>query len=666
MIAWIFRACMALALLAMAMANAANAEVLRIEITSRSDILNGKSWGTRGPYERLSGTVTFVVDPGNAFDKSIPNIDKAPRDAQGKVEFSSDVTILAPKDRGKGNGVAFFEASNRGHQSLIANFDKAMREPTSEAQQYGDGMLLNEGFTLVWVGWQFSVPHKPGLIATNLPIAMANGHPVRGKVTSFGIGAPWIPAKPGPTLTLDPDLSRYPPADLNAPDATLTVAENIYDTPKLIPRDQWQFATLVDGQPVPNAKTIYLKSGFAAGERYDITYTAEDAPVGGLGYAAIRDLASAIKYRKDMPVAARYEYIYGSSQTGRFLREYLYDGFNADEQGRKTFDAVWAHLSGSARGDFVEPFSTPDGLGIFTGSMFPFSDLKTRDPATGKQDGLLAHMAPSVMPKIIYTNTETEYVGGGRAGALIHTSLDGKRDLAIPDNVRIYMWAGAQHGPAAFPPGKGIAQQMVNPNDYYWGMRAIFAGLDGWVRKGEAPPPSRYPHLSDGSLVEHASFKFPAIPGVQSPASIPGGYRADLGSPLKAPRIPYLNPQVDADGNDIGGVRMPEIEVPLATYTGWNFRAKENGAPNEIIPLTGSFIPFAATKAGRQASGDPRLSIAERYPSRAAYLAKVRAAAQKLVQQRYLLAQDVNPIVSHAGMVWDTLTRPRAAASGGG
>ncbi len=227
------------------------------------------------------------------------------------------------------------------------------------------------------------------------------------------------------------------------------------------------------------------------------------------------------------------------------------------------------------------------------------------------------------------------------------------------------MWAGAQHGPAPFPPGKGIAQQLVNPNDYYWGMRAVFAGLDGWVRNGAAPPPSRYPHLSDGSLVAHEAFKFPAIPGVQSPATIPGGYRADLGSPLKAPRIPYLNPQVDADGNDIGGVRMPEIEVPLATYTGWNFRAAENGAPGEIVPLTGSFIPFAATKAERLKTGDPRLSIAERYPSRAAYLARIHAAALRLVKERYLLAQDVDPIVSHAGIVWDGLTG-KPQASGGG
>jgi hypothetical protein len=637
-----------------------HAEVSGIAITSRHDVLAGKEWGAIGAYEKLDGTVHFAVDPNNPHNRAIPNIAKAPRDAKGLVEFSSAFTIITPKNRSKANGVAFFEADNRGHRSLLSSFSRASRDNGTEEEQYGDGSLLKDGFTLVWVGWQFSVAHEAGLLTADLPVAMENGQPIPGRVSSFGIGPPWIVTKAGPTLTMDPDLSRYPPVDLDQPDATLTVAQGIYDTPRPIPRDQWQFAKLVDGKPVPDAKTIYLKSGFVAGQRYDISYTAKATPVGGLGYAAVRDLASALKYDKDMPVTAKYEYIFGSSQTGRFLREFLYDGFNADEQGRKTFDAVWAHLFGSARGDFAQPFSMPDGLGIFTASLFPFSDSVTRDPATGKRDGMLAHMSPAVTPKVIYTNTETEYVGGGRAGALVHVSLDGKRDLKIPDNVRIYMWASAQHGPAKpFPPGKGIAQQMNNPNDYYYGMRAIFAGLDGWVRQGTTPPPSLYPKLSDGTLVPHDRFKFPVIPGVQSPAIIPGGYRADRGGPLTAPRLPYLNPQVDADGNDTGGVRMPEIAVPLATYTGWNFRSPNAGAPTEIVPLTGSFIPFAATKTEREKNGDPRLSIAERYPSRAAYLAQVKAAALQLVDQRYLLAEDVDLIVAHAGMSWDVLTSAR-------
>ena len=638
---------------------ALRAEVSRLDIKSRTDVLGGRAWGDTGTYERLSGTVYFTVDPQNPRNRNIPNIGKARRNAAGLVEFSSDFSILAPKDRSKANGVAFFEAANRGHQSLLAGFSRGGRDNAPEEAQFGDGSLLKQGFTLVWVGWQFSVAKEKGLLTADLPVAMENGKPMPGRIGSFGIGAPWIVTKAGPTLAMDPDLSRYPPLDLNQPDATLTMAEGIYDAPRAIPRDQWQFAHLENGVPVADPKSIYLKSGFVAGMRYDISYTAQAAPVNGLGYTAIRDMASALKYASDMPVRAIYEYIYGSSQTGRYLREFLYDGFNADERGRKTFDAVWAHLSGSARGDFAEPFSVPDGLGVFEASLFPFLDAETRDPVSGKRDGLLAHMSADVMPKVIYTNTETEYVGGGRAGALTHVSLDGTRDVKLPGNVRIYMWASAEHAPAAFPPGKGIAQQLTNPNDYYPAMRAVFAGLDAWVRKGTPPPPSRYPRLADGTLVPHDQFKFPAIPGVQSPSIIPGGYRADLGGPLTAPRLPYLNPQVDADGNDIGGVRLPEIAVPLATYTGWNFRSPKAGAPDQIVPLTGSFIPFAATKAEREKNRDPRLSIAERYPGRAAYLERVRGAAMQLVRERYLLAEEVDSIVAHAGIVWDGLTAPK-------
>jgi hypothetical protein len=270
------------------------------------------------------------------------------------------------------------------------------------------------------------------------------------------------------------------------------------------------------------------------------------------------------------------------------------------------------------------------------------------------------HLSPAVRPKIIYTNTEVENTGGGRDAALLYTALDGKTNLTLPDNVRVYMWASAEHGPSAFPPAPHtVAQQMANPNNYTWGMRAIFEGMDGWVRKGIAPPANKYPSLADGTLVHHADLKFPKIPGVQSPSIIPGGYRADRGGPLTAPKLPFLVPAVDADGNDTGGIRFPEIAVPLATYTGWNFRDPSTGSPTEIIPLQGSFIPFPLTKEEREKSGDPRLSVAERYPSRDAYLAKVKAAADRLVQERYVLPEDVAPLVAHEALVWDTLTAPK-------
>src|SRR5580698_7401484 len=631
----------------------AHAELSRIEIKSQKDVMGGKAWGNTGAYEELIGTAHFTVDPKLPANKNIPNIDKAPRDAQGMIEFSSDIYIDRPKDPSKGNGVAFFEASNRGHRSLATTFSQPFRAklPPEEAQ-YGDGTLFNEGYTLVWVGWQNSVDRKPGLVGIDLPIAMDNGKPVTGQVNTFGFGAPWIILKDSPTLKMDNDTSRYTPVDLNSPNDVLQVAVGAFDKPKVIPRSDWAFT--------PDGKSLTLKTGFKAGMRYDLIYTAKNTPVLGLGYTAQRDVASAFRYGKNQPVQAKYEYFYGASQTGRFLREYIYDGFCADEQGRKTFDAIWPQISGSARGDFVNPFALADGLGVFTGSMFPFSDVPQKDPTTGKTDGMEMHMSPAVRPKIIYTNTEVENTGGGRDAALLYTALDGKTELTLPDNVRVYTWAGAEHGPAPFPPNKGVLANLPNPNNYTWGMRAIFVGMDNWVRKGIAPPASQYSKLSDGTLVNHAKLSFPKIPGIQSPSVIPGGYMADHGNQFTAPKLPFLVPAVDADGNDRAGLRFPEISVPLATYTGWNFRDPETGSPTEIVPLQGSFFPFPLTKAEREKSGDPRLSIAERYSSRDDYLAKVKAAADNLIKGGYLLAEDEAPLVAHEALLWDTLTGAKA------
>jgi len=642
----------------------ASANVTRIEIKTRADVADGKSWGSVGSYERIIGTAYFAVDPKNPHNATIANIDKAPRDAQGMVEFSSDIYILAPKNQRNGNGVALFEVSNRGGRALFGFFANAgatgarVTAASNDEAEFGDGSLLNQGYTLVWVGWQFSLARNGALIGIDLPIATDNGKPIAGRVV-----APFTVNMSGPTLALDADSSRYPPVDINSPDAVLTVIQDIYDTPRVIARDRWQFAKLINGQVTPDTMSLYMKDGFQAGETYQLAYTAQDTPVGGLGYSALRDVASAFR-KPGALVTAKYEYVFGQSQTGRFLREFLYEGFNADEQGHKAFDAVWAHIAGAARGDFTQPFSLPNGLDLFTGTPFPYSDTPQRDPISGKTDGMLMHMPKDVIPKIIYTNGDCEFWGGGRSAALDYMAIDGSKEVKVPGNVRIYLLAGAQHIPAAFPPANPVAtQQRTNPNNYRWAMRAILAGLDGWVRQGVEPPPSRYPSVKDGTLIAQKDLKFPAIPGVQSPLIIPGGYRADLGGPQSAPRLPYLIPNVDADGNDTGGIRLPEIAVPLATYTGWNFRNPANGAPTEIVPLNGSFIPFAATRAERSQTQDPRPSIEERYAGRDAYLSQVRLAAQKLVAERYVLSQDVDPIVQHAATVWDNLTQGRILKS---
>ncbi len=591
------------ALIALA-ALTAQADVASIEITSRADIVNGKSWGTVGPYERIIGKVHFTVDPKNPHNKIITNLDKAPKNAQGLVEYTADIYIIAPKDQSKGNGVAFFEVPNRGGRGNFGRFANAAGGGPAGAAaanpeaEFGDGSLMNEGYTMVWVGWQFSLARNPNLIGIDLPIAMgADGKPITGRVVT-----PIMAGMAGPVLNLDPDAARYPPVDMNSPDATLSVTKDVYDTPTAIARDQWQFGKMVDGKLTPDPTAIYMKDGFKAGYTYQVSYTATNTPVGALGYSALRDVGSYFRKPGNL-VTAKYEYVVGESQTGRFMREFLYDGYNGDEQGKKVFDVVWSHIAGAARGDFTQPFTLPNGLGIFTGSMYPYSFVPEKDPVTGKSDSLLAHMSKDVIPKVIITKGDCEYWGGGRAGALVTTTLDGKKDEKIPDNVRVYMMAGTQHVIAQFPPPAPMqTQQRANPNNYRWAMRAILDGADQWVRKGVEPPASRYPSYAAKTLVAHDDLNFPALPGVQSPSIIPGGYRADLGGPDKAHKLPFLISRVDADGNDLGGIRLPDVAVPLATYTGWNFR--KNDPTDQIVPLNGTFLPFPVTRADREQSKD--------------------------------------------------------------
>jgi hypothetical protein len=472
----------------------------------------------------------------------------------------------------------------------------------------------------------------------------------------------FTPNKSGSEYELSSDgyyaARQYVPADLADPSSQLTVREGASGSPSVIPRDQWQFGRMTEGKLVPDASAIYLKSGFEAGKTYELSYQARNSFVAGTAFAAFRDFASYVKHEPSgSPVAARYAYVFGASQDGRFLRDFLYQGFNADEHGGRAFDAVMAHIAGASRGDFNVRFATPNGLGAFTATRFPYLDSPQFDPVTGKTDGLLSHLTPETTPRIFYTNSSTEYWGGGRDAAMTHTTLDGREDAVLPDNVRIYLFAGTQHGPALRSTASPLTQNEANPNDYAWGQRALLMALDRWVREGIAPPASRYPNLHDATLVPEASLQFPSIPGVQSPLRIPGGYRSDLpGSPSAHP-LPFLVPKVDSDGNEIGGIRFPETAVPLATYSGWNFRNPSIGAPGEIYPLIGSYIPFAPTRALREINKDPRPSIEERYTNRAAYLGQVTDAGMQLIRDGYVLREDLAGIVAQAAARWDATTK---------
>jgi Alpha/beta hydrolase domain len=635
----------------------ARAEVTRVEITSRQDVLNGKSFGTVGAYEKLSGKIYFAVDPNNPYNKIIVDLDKAPRNAQGKVEFSSDLFIIRPKDASRGNGVAFFDVVNRGNKNLLGVFNRAKgsSDPTTEAE-YGDGLLMREGYTLVAVGWEFEVRKNrdKNLVALNAPIATDNGRPITGWVN------PWfIPDKASESYDYTSEYNQtvYPPLDPKNLDYRLTVREGWVAAQRLIPRGDWQFGRVENGQVKFDPNWITVKGGFKAGMTYQLTYESKDPPVAGLGFAAIRDLASAIKNNSDAVVHARYVYTYGASQVGRYQRQMVYEGFTTDEQGRQAIDALIIHTGGTSLGSFNQRFALPNELGSFTQTVFPIRYEVTTDPATGKRDGLGARVPPGQDPKIFFVDTGSEYWDRGRVAALRHLSMDGLEDLPDPPNARIFMIAGTKHSPGSWPPAGSNAQPLkINPNDYRWAQRALLVALDQWVRKGVEPPLSRHPQLSDGSLVAQRDIKYPNLPAVQWPMHVPGGFRADLPGAFSV--LPFIVPQVDSDGNDIGGIRLPEQAVPLGTYTDWAFRSEQIGAPGTLIAMAGSYIPFEKTRSDRDKKHDPRFSVEERYGTRAEYMHRVEEAANKLVQDRLLLQEDVKPIVEAAGQHWDWTMAP--------
>ncbi|MBM3819065.1 MAG: hypothetical protein FJW14_08645 [Acidimicrobiia bacterium] len=604
----------------------AYAEVTRVEITSRADM-------AFAGYERIMGRVFFAVDPSDPRNAVIADIDKAPRNAQGKVEFSADFYALRPTSGG--NGAAVLEIVNRGSIRLVNRF--------------GDDLLLQRGFTIVGVGWEFDLPAAGNdLLRIQAPAATDRGTPITGLVSAiFTVNQRTTRATVG-------DLVVYAPVDAAAADTTLTVRDALAEKGRAVPRGSFALS----------GQTVTMESGLEPGRIYELSYRAANPPVGGLGLASVRDFASWLRHAPDAVAPAKFVYAFGQSQSGRYLREFLYHGFNTDERDRQVFDAVWAHIAGAARVDINRRWSNPTAADGFVGP-FPFADRAQRDPVTGATDGLLDNpRARRHQPKLVLTNSAVEYwIDAGRVAALTHTTPDGARDLTPGDNVRSYLASSAQHTPGAFPPAAGgPGQQRGNPVEDTYVLRALMVAMDGWAREGVAPPPSRHPRLADGTLVRADAVAFPAIPGVASPRTVRTAMRAANalvrnGAGAGAP-LPLLVPQVDADGNDRAGIRVPEVAVPLATYTGWNFRNEAAGNTGRLLGNTGSYIPFARTKAEREQRGDPRPAIAERYRSREQYLALVRTAAEGLVRDRYMLQQDIDRVVQRAGAHWDVLMAP--------
>ena len=649
-----------------------NARVKRVEITSHSDVLGGTAFGESGAYERITGRVYFTVSTANAHNRAIVDLENAENLKDGEVEFSADFVAVRPKDFSKGNGTMLLENPNRGHARILSLVDGGDEDLSKSA---GDGWLLRNGFTVVALGWQWDAP---GADALHLfaPIAKDHGKTITGLLRGDFMLPSKIDEVPlGHMMPGGIGGSEYPVADPDDPRNTLTVRDSREGERTVIPRAEWQFAAMVDGKLTPSNRSLHLNSGFQPGRIYEYIYVVKDPVIAGLGLAAVRDFAAYAKHAADSVTPAKRVLGEGISQNGRFLRHFLYQGFNADEEGRIALDGVLSHVAGAGRGSFNHRFAQPSrdaqptSSVFFPTDIFPFTDEPETDPETGAKGGLLDRAkADKVVPKIFFSYTSYEY--WGRAASLIHTTEDGKHDATIGTNVRIYHFTGLQHYSGPFPPARGEGplhgQQAQSPLPIRFFWRAMIANMDAWVRSGTAPPPSKYPTIAAHMLVPIGELSIAHIPGVNVPSDANGAYRLDFGPhwregiiTIQPPRVgkafPVLVPEVDEDGNELGGIHLPEISVPLATYTGWNLRDPSIGAPTQRLPFEGSFIPFAKTAAARKAAGDPRRSIAERYPSREDYLKRFADATDELIKQRWILAEDRAALLERGAKEWDLL-----------
>ena len=646
-----------------------HARVTRVEISSRRDVLEGKSFGAVGSYERIVGRVYFSIPVANTHNQRIVDLALAENLKDGEVEFSADFVAVHPKDSKKGNGSMLLEVPNRGHSRILSLVDGGDEDLAKDA---GDALFLRNGFTVVSLGWQWDVVDADAL-KLYAPIAKDHGKTITGLLRGdFMLPKAMDDVPLGHYFVGRIGGVEYPVAAPRDPRNTLTVRDTREGQRTTIPRSDWDFAHVVDGKLVPSNRDIHLKGRFQPGKVYEYVYVVADPVVAGCGFAAIRDFASYAKHARDAVTPVVRVYGEGISQNGRFLRDFLYQGFNADEDGRIALDGVLAHVAGAGRGSFNYRFAQPSRDAqptssiFFPTDIFPFTDQPEVNPASGETSGLLDRATKDkVVPKIFFSNTSYEY--WGRAAALIHVSADGKRDADVSENVRIYHFTGLQHYSGPFPPAKGEADTMGQlsqsplPIMYFW--RSMIANMDAWVRDGTAPPASSYPKIAEGTLVRFSEFAFPAIPGVKPPREANAAYHMDYGPkfaqgifetqpPKVGAAFPILVPQVDEDGNERGGVRLPELMVPLATYTGWSLRDPSIGAPDQRCAFVGSYVPLARTAQERRASGDPRKSIGERYASREEYITRFTKALDELVSAKWILAEDRAAMVERGEKEW--------------
>jgi hypothetical protein len=658
------------------MVSVAEAHITKIVIDpaqSESPTFEGRTFGPDGrvgPYEKLRGKAYGEVDPDDPRNALMTDLKLAPRNARGKVEYSMDIFILKPIDLKKGNHKVFLDFNNRGEMRVAALNDTALSNNPTKAADAGTGYIMSLGYSVVGNGWDFGASADDYGMTISVPVARnPDGTSITGPSYEY--------------INFDGAKSvqyelTYPAATLDKAKATLTVRARLDDQPTVIPASGWEYA---------DSKTIRLLPAgtpFKQSYVYEFAYTAKDPVVAALGLAATRDWVSFLRHAaKDgagtaNPLAGdvRYVYSFSISQPSRTLNDFQAFGFNEDEQGRRVIDGM-LKWTGGGNGDQINYRFAQTGRTernrqnhLYPEGVFPFAYPVLTDHLSGKTGGRLARCTVSnTCPKNFDANSANEY--WVKAGSLLHTDSRGN-DLRDPDNVRFYLISGLSHGVGNVT-SRGQCQQFLNPTSPFPALRALLTALDQWVVNGTEPPASQVPRQADKSavmvahrpgqqtgVVPREALGWPTIPGVTYTGVVTSRYYLDFGPMLDKGLVSHFPPplagraayphfvsKVDRDGNEVAGIRMPPVEAPIATTTGWALRRAEFGE-NEGCEASGQHIVFKTTKAERQAAGDPRLSLEERYTNHEGYVAAVTRAAEKLEKQRFLLRADVQKYIEQA------------------
>ena len=622
---------------------------VRIEITARDIAYGGKSFGDYGPFERIVGVAHMRIDPNAPGNRRIVDLALAPRGRDGLVAYDVDVVILRPRDGAQARRVLLYDVVNRGSKSL-GSFNLGQGAAAEDPIAAGDGLLMRQGYTLVWSGWQGDVSGDRGLVGARFPTLAGRAQPVTGRASTESIFD---------NPTRDTISLAYPAATRDQSSAQLTVRARTDDRPTVIPASQWQYE---DDRRIK----VRRPANMDAGAIYRFEYVARDPRVMGLGFAATRDLIAFLRHgtaaqgnpladiaRSPCENSARGACanpaggIYsstvaiGGSQSARYLRDFLWQGFNRDLAGRRVFDGMIPYIPGARQTftnfRFAEPsrFSRQHEDHGVPGFDFPFTYATIADPVTGRSDGILrACSVDGTCPRLFHVDTGGEF---WQAGASLVGTGGANRDLPFPPNVRAYMIASAAHAPGRTADN---CRYPANPMSYSMVLRALLIEMVDWTAGRREPPPSQWPRISELQTVE-------SLRGLEIP-SIGLTWAKVLNrpiSPLRGRDWPVLVPRIDADGNDLPGIRLPDVAAPTGTYLSWNLR-KPGFGEGELCLIYGSYLPFAADAASR--GGDPRPSLAERYPNNGARATRYAQAVEALQRQRLLLDEDAANMIRQA------------------